>query len=114
MCNPGSVQLLDQFKNIKTLNLTLTRVEQYTYTTQYNTKTIRIKTQYTKCLEGNTCIIVPPPPEPGSQVSGEAGTSVVRRELYRVRSMAEPAVATAVRQPEAIQKGMNCTRVLEC
>ena len=26
---------------------------------------------------------------------------MVRRELYRVRSMAEPAVATAVRQPKA-------------
>ena len=47
------------------------------------------------------------PPPPGAR-------SVVRRELYRVRSMAEPAVATAVRQPEAIQKGMNCTRLLEC
>ena len=31
---------------------------QYKYNTiQYNSPTIRINTQYTKCLEGNTCII---------------------------------------------------------
>ena len=47
----------------------------------------------------------PAPPPPGAR-------SVVKRELYLVRSMAEPAVAT-VRQPEAIQKGMRCTRLLE-
>ena len=81
------------------------RVEQYIiYTIQIQYNTIRINTQYTKCLEDNTCIIIPPP----------GARSVVRRELYRVRSMAEPAVATAVRQPEAIQKGMHCTRLLEC
>ena len=44
---------------------------QYKYNTiQYNSLTIRINTQYTKCLEGNTCIIKslsPPPPREQSQ-----------------------------------------------